>query len=977
MKKKVGLWRGLSAVMAFLFVVSIFAGQVANANAGGINNFLGLSSNNTAPTTAGETVYKSDYGELSDENLAKLIADEMAFCVTQMEEGSVLLHNNGALPLGETERNVTLFGRASADIRYRNTNGGGQADPNREINLKTAFNNAGFTINDALFDAYKSSSTARVKSGDETEDIGEEKKSFYTPALQSTFSDYSDAAIVVLSRFGGESTDMSRLNAEGVPSLSLNPSEADMLQMINDSGAFDKIIVLINSVYPLELDWLEEYNVDACLWMGNPGYYGLPGVVNVLTGAANPSGRLVDSYAADSLSSAAIQNFGEFRFADGENLPTYSNRYVVYQEGIYVGYKYYETRYEDTILGQGNAAGDAGVFASTDGAWNYAQEICYPFGYGLSYTTFSQSLDSCEYNSASDTFTAAVTVTNTGDRAGKNVVQVYVQTPYTDYDREHGIEKSAIQLVGFGKTQELEPGASETVNISFSRYLFASYDVTAHDGDGGYILDAGDYYFAIGGDCHDALNNVLAAKGATGMFDQDGNSVPGDAGKTALYTLDGLDDQNYLVSQHTDAEVHNLFDYADANHYYDDTPVTYLSRSDWQGTWSSGVALSNNDALEAALVTGTYKTSASTTPLSEVPYGEDAGIKLYDMIGVEFDDPKWETFVRQLSLADLGAITSENYGQSSIESIGKPATSTSEGSEGVSLKYKFGDGGIATGYGANTVSAATWNGEIQRMHANFVAEDALYCGVHTIHGPGADTHRTPYSGRTAEYFSEDSVISYNVGATMNNAMAAKGLVNNYKHFFLNEQEYDRQGIATFANEQSLREIYLRAYEGGVTCEGGIGMMTSYNRIGTVYCAADPVVQFNLLRDEWGYKGYTMTDYIAEGEYSVTADTMINGTNIYGGNDRAKSLMQLISRNKDGDMLKAAQESAHRILWTYVNSSMVNSLAPSATYTNFVAWWQYTIMGLQGAFALLTLGSMALYVKSAYIPSKKKQGRADG
>ena len=971
--KKTGLWRGLTAVLAFVFMLSIFGGQVANENAGGINNFLGIAATTTTPATGGEAVYVSDYGELSDENLAKLIADEMAFCITQLEEGSVLLHNNGALPLAEDERNVTLFGRASADIRYRNTNGGGSADPNREINLKKAFNDAGFTINDTLYDAYANSATQRVKSGDETEDIGEEKASFYTDDLKATFADHSDAAIVVLSRFGGEGSDMSRLNVEGVPSLSLNPSEADLLQMINDSGVYDKIIVLINSVYPLELDWLDEYNVDACLWMGNPGYYGLPGVVNILTGAANPSGRLVDTYAANSLSSAAMQNFGEYRFANGDSLPSYSNRYVVYQEGIYVGYKYYETRYEDAILGQGNATGTAGMFASTGDGWNYADEICYPFGYGLSYTTFTQTLDSVEYNEASDSFTATVTVTNTGGVAGKSVVQVYVQTPYTDYDREHGVEKAAIQLVGFGKTQELEPGASETVEITFQRYLFASYDTTAHDGAGGYILDAGDYYFAIGDDAHDALNNVLAAKGATGMYDPFGNPVAGDAAKTSLYTLDTLDNQSYLPSPYTGNEVHNLFDYVDANYYYDDDPVTYLSRSDWQGTWSDGVELSNNEQMEAALQTANYAVTSETTPLDEVPYGVPAGLTLYDMVGVEFDDPKWDTFIQQMSLTDLGTITSENYGQASIESVGKPATVTSEGSEGVSLTYQYGDKGIATGYGANTVTAATWNSELQAQHANFVAEDALYAGVHTIHGPGGDTHRTPYGGRSAEYFSEDSVISFNVGKTMNTAMAAKGLINNYKHFFLNEQEYDRQGIATFANEQSLREIYLRAYEGGIANSANLGIMTSYNRIGPVYCAADPVVQFDLLRGEWGYKGYTMTDYIAEGEYSVTADTMINGTNIYGGNDRSRSLAQLISRNDDGDMLLAAQQSAHYILYAYVHSSMVNALSPTATYTDFVAWWQYVIMGLQIGFGVLTVAAAAVYVKSAYFPSKKQEG----
>ena len=295
------------------------------------------------------------------------------------------------------------------------------------------------------------------------------------------------------------------------------------------------------------------------------------------------------------------------------------------------------------------------------------------------------------------------------------------------------------------------------------------------------------------------------------------------------------------------------------------------------------------------------------------------------------------------------------------------------------MLFRSGDGGIATGYASNTLMAASWNESVQRRYGEFVGEDALFAGVHTIHGPGADTHRTPFSGRTAEYFSEDSVISWNVGAVMNTAMAGKGLINNFKHFFLNEQEYDRQGVATFAGEQAIREIYLRAYEGGVTSEGGLGMMTSYNRIGPVYCAADPVVQFKLLREEWGYQGYTMTDYIAEGDYAVTADMMMRGTNIYGGNDRAKSLQQLISRKKDSVLLKAAQESVHHILWTYTRSSMMNLIvpesdsdaAPAPAVTDFIAWWQYAIMGLQGLFGLLTLAALLLYVKNAYFAKKKQ------
>ena len=278
-----------------------------------------------------------------------------------------------------------------------------------------------------------------------------------------------------------------------------------------------------------------------------------------------------------------------------------------------------------------------------------------------------------------------MTVTNTGDRSGKTPVELYVQSPYTDYDREHGVEKAAIQLVGFSKTEELASGASETVTISFPRYLFASYGVTAHDGLGGYILDAGDYLFSVGNDAHDALNNILCYKGFSGLYDQEGNETAGKAENVKVYTLGEFDDTSYRKSIHTDAEVKNLFADVDANWFYDDDPVTYLSRNDWQETWSDGVALSANEKITAALKTSTYtKASTAKTIESGKDYGVDAGIKLYDMIGIDFDDPKWDTFVRQLSLSDLGAITSENYGQAIIESIGKPATSTSEGSEGVS-----------------------------------------------------------------------------------------------------------------------------------------------------------------------------------------------------------------------------------------------------------------------------------------------------
>ena len=961
--------RGVSSVAMFLFVVSIFGGIVANANAGGINNFLGISSA-TTPSGDGETRFESSYGELSDENLAKLIADEMDYAAEQLEEGSVLLMNNGALPLAEDERNVTLFGRASADIRYRNSNGGGSADPAREINMKKAFNDAGFTINDDLYNAYASSSTQRVKAGDETASIGEEKKEFYTAALRKTFADHNDAAIVTLSRWGGEGTDMSLKDSEGVSQLALHPTERDLLTMIKDSGDFDKIIVLINSVYPLELGELADYGVDACLWIANPGYYGLPGVVNVLTGAANPSGRLVDTYAADVDSSASMQNYGTnaMVFTNSSELAPHEQKYVVYQEGIYVGYKYYETRYADAVMGIGNASGSAGIYASEGNSWNYADEVVFPFGYGLSYTTFEQTLDSVTYDEETDTFTATVTTTNTGEVAGKVPVELYVQLPYT----AGGVEKSAIQLIAYDKTEILQPDASEVSTITFDRYLMASYDINAHEGKGGYILDAGTYYFAVGDDAHDALNNVLAAREFTGLYDPFGEAVAGDTNCVKTYELAELDDTSYIQSQYTDAEVHNLYDFADVNYYYDEPVVQYLSRSDWQGTFPQRVTLTANDTVKAALETSKLDIKQGTKPLSEVTYEQPKTLSLADMWEVPFEDERWTTLVQQLSIEELALLVNEYYGQDPVNTVGKPATVTSEGSEGVSLNYLFGDKGISTGYASNTLVAATWNHELQYKHGDFYAEDALYAGVHTMHGPGAGTHRSPYSGRNAEYFSEDAMISYYCGRNIEEAMGAKGLANNYKHFFLNDQENGRQGIATFSNEQAIREIYLRAYEGGLTSDGGLAIMTSYNRIGCIYMAAEPVTQYDLLRGEWGYEGYLMTDYIQAGEYSVTLDALMNGTNIFGGNDRSAEILQLVLRNRNtsGELVEKMQESAHRILWTYSKTSMMNGLTSDQTFSTTRQWWQNAILGAQIALGVVTVAAIGAYVFFQYFKKEK-------
>ncbi|MDD3796802.1 MAG: glycoside hydrolase family 3 C-terminal domain-containing protein [Lachnospiraceae bacterium] len=543
--RRTRLWTGLSSVCSFFLAFSILGTNCLMSYEGTVNQALGIRTsevvNEDGADLADTTYFASEYGELNAENLQKLIADTYDESVLEEEEGAVLLKNEGnALPLASNETKITLFGHAMAQPLYKNASAGSKGYEGEYcIDPYAAFTNAGFEINDTLFDAYKASKTSRSSGvasfGQEqtTWDMGEEDGSFYTDELQQSWADsYHDAAVVMLAREGGEGSEVHMEDeAEGISQLALHQEEKDLLQMIKDSGKFKKTVVLINSGNAMELNWLDEYDVDACLWIGLPGQRGFEGVVNLLTGAANPSGNLTDTYAVNSLSAPAVTN-GSFNNQNWTNLDYLLAQsqegeantawYTVQAEGIYIGYKYYETRYEDSVLGQGNADSAAG--ATSGDAWNYNAEVQYPFGYGLSYTTFEQKLDNVEMNG--DKINVTVTVTNTGDAAGKTAVQVYAQTPYGAYEKENLVEKSAIQMLNFGKSEMLDPGASQTLTIECDKYFLASYDYMKANG---YIMSEGDYYIAVGSDVHDALNNVLAAKGAEGMVDLTGAAAEGNS----------------------------------------------------------------------------------------------------------------------------------------------------------------------------------------------------------------------------------------------------------------------------------------------------------------------------------------------------------------------------------------------------------------------------------------------------------------
>lgn len=971
MKNK--LWRGLSGVSIFLLVTVVSLGLLANNYSMLVNDAL---SNNSITGLEG-----SSYGALSDENFEKMIADSYDYAERLQEEGSVLLKNNGALPLEESERSITLFGRNSANITSRGVCGGPSNNPAYEVTLDKAFTSRGFSINETLFSAYESDTTS-VKS---TSSTGELSQSFYTDSLKNTFSSYSDAAIVTLSRYGGEEADLAVTTESGLPMLALDQNEKDLLSMIKESGQFKKTILLINSVYPLELGFLEEdtYGIDACLWIGNPGYYGLSGVVDLLTGASNPSGRTVDTFVTDSLASPAMQNFGtsyydyddDSREDNKENNPNNDSSYIVYAENIYVGYKYYETRYEDSVLSLGNATSSVGVGRNVDSTtWNYAKEVCYPFGYGLSYTTFSQEFLSLSYDEETDAFTATVKVTNEGDRDGKEVVQIWGQLPYTSFDIENGIEKSSIQVLGYEKV-EVAAKQEVTVEVTFDRYSLACYDEEVNKG---YILEEGDYYFALGNGAHEALNNILVEKTGsnTGLVDHLGNTFEASEKKTVeTYKVETTDTESYKTSRVDNSViVTNQFDDADINYWVDEEDkVTYLTRNDWQSTFPTK---SENVHVNSKMLTGlkmdNYTKASDAPSLSDCTYDVtlDEKIAFSDMKNVAFDDPLWEKFISQMSISDLAVSMAEARGIMKVNSIQKGMNSILEGPEGIAATFNYGDKRNATGFPTLPTLAATWSHEMATEHGDRLGEEALYCGVPMINGVGANLHRTPYAGRASEYFSEDSTLTALAVSDVMMAMQKKGLIGNLKHCFLNEQEAHRQGISTFSNEQAIREMYLKPFEQAITSKSTLGIMTAYNRIGLTYSAAYTPFLQNVLRKEWAYEGMIITDALTARPYAPTADCLIAGINMFClDSARGSAIVSLIEKNDDGILLQAAQESNHRILYALAHSSMV---ASEYVESSDMFWWQWVLLGIDIGLGVVTAGCLGMYVYQSYFATRKEE-----
>lgn len=969
MGKRINLWRGLTALMAVLLSISVFMTSLLFAWSGQVNVFLDIKAP-TLTATENSTYYDSAYG-LNDEGLVAMLKDSDIHDVQTMTEGAVLLVNKGAaLPLADTERRVTLFGRAVADPVYMGNSGGPGVDPARQVSLRSGLEAAGFVINDTLFGAYAASEVKRAKAEPDWS-IGEVGKEFYTASLTDSYaSDYQDAAIVMFSRDGGEGKDLPTRDSAGMSFLALHEEEKDLLTMIENSGKFKKTIVLINSAYPMELGWLEEdlYGVDAALWIGAPGLKGFEGVAQILAGKADPSGRFVDTYAANSLSAPAVQNAGSF-FFDGTNEP-----YVVQAENIYVGYKYYETRYEGWVLGTNNARTAPGAYARAGMEWNYGDEMCYPFGYGTSYATFRQELVATAWDRENRQVIATVKVTNEGYPEGshyagtsKSVVQLYVQLPY----QSGQAEKSAIQLIGFGKTEDLGAGESEEVTITVDDYLFATYNAKATNGAvpdklGCYVFDAGDYYFAIGDNAHDALNNVLVAREgeevAGKLIDASGAIVTGNSEKVSLVTLESFDNMTYALSQHTGEVVCNQYEDIDLNYFKPDA-VTYLTRDDWNTFPVPYEKVSPTEEMSKRLSRTAYTKPADAPAYDSFVREAEVTLRLIDMKDVPFtDNETWNRFLDQLSLSDLSAIPGENFGQPAVETVSKPANTNTDGPSGSQGNYSYGTKASATQHVSEIVAAATWNQELLAQRGSFIAEDCLFSGTMQLWSPGANLHRTPFSGRNFEYYSEDSIFSYLMSAAQTKAMQEKGLNAAIKHFCANDQETNRAGLAVLMNEQTFRQGALKGFEGAFTEGGALGTMLSFNRIGLRICYEDKATLTQVLRNEWGFQGVTITDSVKGADDLPTIPCLIAGTDTFNADaNRGSEIKKYLATNQDGYVLQCLREANKRFYFAAVNSNLINGLTAEVAVTGFVPWWQTALKATIGILCVATLACTGAFL----------------
>ena len=928
--------------------------------------------------------FKGDYASEADR-----IAAGQQLCYQIEAEGAVLLTNNGALPLAAGAK-VSTLSVNSVDLTYGGT-GSGNVDASKADNLKAALEKSGLEVNSTLWNWYESDEAQNLikaiekASGSSAGEsavlagqapILEIDPKDYPQNVKDSIASYGDAVIITFSRVGGEGYDCSFPGYEGEENaqnyLELNANERALLQFASDlkaQGKISSIIVLINTSNALEVDFLREYPIDASLWVGGLGIAGTNAVTDILAGKVNPSGSLVDTYCYDNFTSPAMINYiaQKYILEDGVSIDDAISTFMVYQEGIYVGYKYYETRYADAVMGTGNA----GDYAS-----QYANEVAFPFGYGLSYTTFSytdMTVNEGVNEYGEKCYNISVKVTNAGSVAGKETVQIYLSSPYTQYDIDNHVEKAAVQLIGFGKTAVLEPGASEVVTIKVDERDMAAYDAY---GAGTYILDAGEYFFTAATDSHNANVNVLAAKGYS--------VAGGDASLVKTVEYAELDATTYSKSING-TPITNQLQNSDPNVYFGSEVIKMLSRNDWEGTWPTGTyklivtaAMAqeldnryNNKLPEYEQIKADYEAKTGRDWDVMPVLGQAGDLSLYDMFDMDldndgikaardYDDPAWDELLKQVTLEELITIGDCFHWRHPVASVNAPGSRDENGPQGLTVTlFGAGLGAEATAFTSEDVMAATFNLDLMYQVGVMIGNDCIDAGVSCLYGPGANTHRTPYGGRNFEYYSEDGFLAGEMGGIEVKGILSKGVDVVMKHFALNDSEQDRLGQAAWLTEQAAREIYLKAFQKALEENGGRGgVMTAYTRWGTTWSAANYGLMNGILRGEWGNNSMHITDNMITANCNAIDAIMAGGVTCFDAM-MTYATDDIKTATDDPVFVNAMLEAMHHNLYTIINSAAMNGVgaetvvvATAPAIVNIIAYITLAIIVLALIFVFM-------------------------
>lgn len=809
--------------------------------------------------------------QINQSEVKKTTEQAMALTEKIEGEGAVLLENkNEVLPL--QNQKVNVFGYASRNVVYGGTGSGGGKEDNN-VDLQQGLKNAGFQVNDQLTTFYDDRYVPREKvnihklvGGDFN--IHEPKASEYSESLLTSAKEFSDTALVVFSRNSGEGADITNEmkgyagGTAGKHYLELSDDEAATLDLVKEN--FDKVVVILNSSFPMELGFLDDEKIAGALWIGGPGSVGFNAVGEILAGEVNPSGRLVDTYAYDETSAPSFNNIGEFPYSNSEfdyEKDTWHYKYVNYAESIYVGYRYYETRYIDNQTGKMDEAA-------------YEKAVQYPFGYGLSYTNFKQEITNFKVDGNEAKMT--VKVTNTGKKAGKDVVQLYYTPPYTI----GGIEKSHVVLSGFAKTQELAPNQSEEVNLSFDVENMASYDEKQNKA---YVLEKGNYEIKLMNNSHDVIDSKNYEVAKDIVFNQENKRES---------------DELSATNQFEDAK----------------GDVQYLSRWNWEETMPKEMAQPKEASKE--LLKALKDQSVNEGKADPIKF-EKHGLELYDLKGVDYDDPKWDQLLEQLSVKDMeNLITYGGFQTPAINSVKKPATIDADGPAGINHLVSQAHGNQ---YTSEVVVASTWNTELVEEMGAALGKEAKASNITGLYLPGVNIHRSPFGGRNFEYYSEDALLSGKIGSSLSKGAMDQGSYVFMKHFAMYDQETRRYefptGAATWSTEQAMREVFLKPFEIAVKDSGITGIMSSYNRIGPKWVGESEALLQNVLRDEWGFRGTVISDFYKPQYMNVDQG-------LSAGNDLVLYLLPTKLNNVTTDTDWGQQnmrKASHNILYTVVNS----------------------------------------------------------